>query len=103
MGGTYANTVSITGGDFPIRRNVNRLPAISNRRAIVDFATMKRHVQVGAIELKGRGERGAGRYTSDQERGCVQCTSAQQQAYEYIAVQVLFPPLERLEEADVNP
>jgi hypothetical protein len=31
------------------------------------------------------------------------CTSAQQKAYEYIAAQVLFPPLERLHEAHINP
>ncbi len=52
MGGTYANTVSITGGNFPIRRNVNRLFAISNKRAIVDFVRMKRRVNVGAIALQ---------------------------------------------------
>jgi hypothetical protein len=44
MGGTYANTVSITGGNFPIRRNVNRLIAIFNKRAIVDFVNMQRRL-----------------------------------------------------------
>ena len=53
MGGTYANTVSITGGNFPIRRNVNRLLAIFNKRAIVNFVRMKRRVNVGAIALQG--------------------------------------------------
>ncbi len=56
MGGTYANTVSITGGNFPIRRNVNRLLAISNIRVIVNFVRMKRRVNVGAIALQGGGE-----------------------------------------------
>ena len=56
MCGTYANTVSVTGGNFPIRRNANRLRAISNKRAIVDFVRMKRHVKVGAIALKRGGE-----------------------------------------------
>jgi hypothetical protein len=53
MGATYANTVSITGGNFPIRRNMNRIRAISNKRAIVDFVRMKRRVNVGAIALQG--------------------------------------------------
>ncbi len=56
MGGTYANTVSITGGNFPIRRNANRLRAILNKRAIVNFVRMKRRVNVGAIALQGGGE-----------------------------------------------
>ena len=54
MGGTYANTVSVTGGNFPIRRNVNRLRAIL-KRAIVNFGRMKRRVNVGAIALRGGG------------------------------------------------
>ncbi len=57
MGGTDANTVSITGGNFPIRRNVNRLLAILNKREIVDFARMKRRVNVEAIALQGGGEK----------------------------------------------
>ncbi len=55
MGGTYANIVMITRGDFPTRRNVNRLIAILNKRAIVDFVRMKRRVKVGAIALEGGG------------------------------------------------
>ena len=73
MGGTYANTVSITGGNFPIRRKMNRLLAIYNKRAIVDFVRMKRRVNVGAIALQGGG---GGQF----EHVCV-CTSAQQKAY----------------------
>ena len=53
MGATYANTVSVTGGNFPTRRNVNRLPAIINNRATVDFVRMKRRVKVEAIALQG--------------------------------------------------
>jgi hypothetical protein len=60
MGSTYANIVRITGGNFPTRRNVNRLRAIFNNRAIVDFVRMKRRVKVGAIALQGR-EGGGGR------------------------------------------
>ncbi len=55
MGATYANTVIITGGNFPTRRNVNRLRAIKNKRAIVDFVRMKRAVKVEAIALQGGG------------------------------------------------
>ncbi len=60
MGATYANTVSITGGNFPIRRKMNRLCAIYNKRAIVDFVRMKRGVKVGAIALQGGGGGGGG-------------------------------------------
>ena len=76
MGGTYANTVSITRANFPTRRNVNRLLATPNFRAIVDFVRMKRRVKVRAIALQGG--------------GCVSlsmcvCTSAQQKAYKHNA------------------
>ena len=53
MGGTDASVIRIAGGNLPTRRNVHRLIAISNIRAIVDFVAMKRHVQVGAIALSG--------------------------------------------------
>ena len=76
MGGTYANTVSVKGGNFPIRRNVNRLRAIFNKRVIVDFARMKRHVQVEVIALQG--------WRGVSSSMCV-CTSAQQKAYKHNA------------------
>jgi hypothetical protein len=57
MGCTDANIICITGGDFPTRRNVNRLRAISSKRAIVDFVRMKRRVKVGPIALQGMGVR----------------------------------------------
>ncbi len=60
MGGTDANIIRITGGNFPTRRDVNRLIAIVNNRAIVvDFVSMKRHVKVGAIALQGGGGGGS--------------------------------------------
>ena len=58
MGGTDANIIRITGGNFPTRRHVNRLIAIVNNRAIVNFVRVKRHVKEGAIALqKGGGEK----------------------------------------------
>jgi hypothetical protein len=53
MGGTDANIIRIIGGNFPPRRDVNRLPAICNKRAIVTFVRVKSHVKVGAIALQG--------------------------------------------------
>ncbi len=55
MGGTDANIMRITGGNFPTRRHVNRLIAIFNKRAVVNFVRVKRHVNVGAIALQGVG------------------------------------------------
>ena len=55
MGATDANIIRITGGDFPTRRDVNRLPAICDKRAIVNFVTVKRDIKVGAIALQGWG------------------------------------------------
>ncbi len=55
MGATDANIIRIAGGDFPTRRHVHWLLAIFNSRVIVDFVAMKRHVQVGAIALKKKG------------------------------------------------
>ncbi len=52
MGATHANIIRIAEGNFPTRRNVHRLLSILNKRAIVDFVTMKSHVQVGAVALK---------------------------------------------------
>ena len=55
MGGTDANIMRITGGNFPTRRHVNRLRAISNTSVIVNFVRVKRHIHVGAIALQGGG------------------------------------------------
>jgi hypothetical protein len=40
---------------LPPSRHVHRRIAIFNTPAIVDYVTMKRHVQVGTIALKERG------------------------------------------------
>jgi hypothetical protein len=57
MGATDANIVGVAVGNLPPRRHGHRLIAIFNKRAIFDFVTMKRHVQVGTVALKkmGRG------------------------------------------------
>jgi hypothetical protein len=61
MGGTDANIIRITGGNFPTRRGVNRLITISNKPAIVNFVRVKSHINVGAIALQeGGGGGGAG-------------------------------------------
>jgi hypothetical protein len=56
MGATDANIMRITGGNFPTRRHVNRVPAIMNRRAIVNFVRVKSHINVEAIALQGGAE-----------------------------------------------
>jgi hypothetical protein len=40
--------------NLPPCRHVHRLKAILNLSAIIDFATMQGHVQVGAVALRGR-------------------------------------------------
>jgi hypothetical protein len=61
MCATNANIIHIAGGNLPPCRDLRRLFAIFNKRAIIDLMTMKRHVQVGAVTLRGGGEgRGGG-------------------------------------------
>jgi hypothetical protein len=55
MGGTDANIIRITGGNFPTRKDVNRLRGIFNKRAIVNFVRVKSNVKVGTIALQGGG------------------------------------------------
>ena len=52
ISGTDANVVGISLGDLPPCRHGQRLLAILNLGAIIDFVTMQRHVQVGAVALK---------------------------------------------------
>jgi hypothetical protein len=59
MGATDASIIRITGGNFTTRRHVNRLIAIINTRAIVNFVRVKRHVEEGTIALQGVGGGGA--------------------------------------------
>ncbi len=60
MSGTDANVICISLGDLPPCRHRQRLFAIINFGAIIDFATMQRHVQVGSVTLRRRGgSRGA--------------------------------------------
>jgi hypothetical protein len=61
MGATYANIIRIAGGNIPPSRHVQRLVAIFNKRAIVDFVNMQRRVDVGAVTLRGKVGRGRGR------------------------------------------
>ncbi len=58
MSGTDADVVGISLGDLPPCRNGQRLSAIFNNGAIVDFVTMQRHVQVGTVALRRGGEGG---------------------------------------------
>jgi hypothetical protein len=51
MGGTDANIMSITGGDFPTRRHVDRLRAIVNKHATVNFVRVKSNVHSGTVVL----------------------------------------------------
>ncbi len=60
MGATDAHIIRIAGGDIPPSRHVHRLIAIPNKRAIVDFVKVQRHVQVGAVTLRGEVEGGGG-------------------------------------------
>jgi hypothetical protein len=55
MGATDSIVIRIAGGDIPPSRHWQRLPAIVNKRSIVDSASMQCHVQVGAVALRGRG------------------------------------------------
>jgi hypothetical protein len=59
MGGTDSNIISIARGNFPTFRKEHRLIAICSKRAIVDFVTMKRHIQVGAVNLGEMWKRGS--------------------------------------------
>jgi hypothetical protein len=68
MGGTDANIMRITGGNYPTRRDVNRLRAICNNRVTVNIVTVQRHIKVGAIALQG--VRGGGREEKS-VRACV--------------------------------
>ncbi len=52
MGAADANIIRITRGNLPPRRHVHIHTAIFNKREIVDFVAMKRHVQVGAVALR---------------------------------------------------
>jgi hypothetical protein len=54
MSATDADVVGISLGDLPPCRHGQRLFAIINIGAIiVDFVTMKRHVQIGTVALTG--------------------------------------------------
>ncbi len=55
MSDTDANVVGISLGDLPPCRHGQRLLAIINNGAIIDFATMQRHEPVGAVALRGGG------------------------------------------------
>jgi hypothetical protein len=44
MGATDAHIIRIAGGDIPPSRHVYRLPAILNKRAIVNFVKVQRRV-----------------------------------------------------------
>jgi hypothetical protein len=74
MGATDANIIRITGGNFPTRRNVNRLLAIENRSVIVNFVRVKRHANVGAIALQ---EGGGGKF----ERACAEGERSQARSW----------------------
>ncbi len=72
MGGTDANIIRIAGGNLPPHRHGHRLFAIKKLLEIVNFVNLQRHIQVGAIAL--RGKRGGGGGTSQFEHagpGCV--------------------------------
>jgi hypothetical protein len=75
MGGTDANIICIAGGNLPPRRHGHRLFAIKKLLEIVNFVNVQRHIQVGAIALRGkRGGGGGGGGTSQFENagpGCV--------------------------------
>ncbi len=55
---THTSIIGTPIRNLPPCRHVQRLIAIFNKSAIIDFATMQGHVQVGAIALRGRGVRG---------------------------------------------
>ncbi len=55
MSGTDTNVVGISLGDLPTCRHGQRMFAICNNGAIIDFATMQRHVQVRTVKLRKRG------------------------------------------------
>jgi hypothetical protein len=49
----HAHVVGIAVGDFPPCRHGERLVTILKYAVIVHFATMKGHVEVGAVALRG--------------------------------------------------
>ncbi len=51
---TDANIIGTPIRNLPPCRHVQRLIAILNSSATIDFATMQSHVQVGAVALRGR-------------------------------------------------
>ncbi len=57
MSATDADVVGISLGDLPPCWHGQRLFAIFNIGAILDFVTMQRHVHVGTVTLRRREER----------------------------------------------
>jgi hypothetical protein len=55
MSGTDVNVFYIFIGDLPPCRHGHSLFSIINHGAIIDFVNMQRHVQVGAVALRGAG------------------------------------------------
>ena len=55
MSATDADVVGISLGDLPPCRHWQRLLAIFNNGAIIDFVTMKCHVKVETVTLTGGG------------------------------------------------
>ena len=54
VSGTDANIIGTPIRNLPPCRHVQRLIAIINPSASIDFVTMQSHVQVGAVALRGR-------------------------------------------------
>jgi hypothetical protein len=54
VSGTDTNIIGTPIRNLPPCRHVQRLIAIINPSAIIDFATTQSHVQVGAVALRGR-------------------------------------------------
>ena len=53
---TNANVVGISLGNLPPCRYGQRMLAILSNGAIIDLVKMQRHVQIGAVALKGVSE-----------------------------------------------